>query len=220
MERRGWDSDFFGVRIAAADLRDEALAAAVAEARADGAECLYLFTPADRVDLIGDGVDAGARLVAVREHLRLDFPVSLEHDEDVKRADAADRPLVEKLAERLTPYSRFAADPRFPRENVTELYRLWARRCLDEGAVHLDPSAEGFVATRPRGDELSVDLVYVADGAGGRGVGARLLRAALAGSSASAAVVTASTGNVRALRLYQSVGFRTAAVEAVLHLWL
>jgi ribosomal protein S18 acetylase RimI-like enzyme len=101
------------------------------------------------------------------------------------------------------------------------MYRIWARRCLDEGVVAVsegDPA--GFVGARARCGEARVELVYVGEDAGGRGLGRALVRTALAAAACGRASVATQVGNVAALRLYESLGFRTRATRAILHLWL
>lgn len=221
MKRLDWDSEFFGIAIARADLDDD-LEAAVDDARAQGVDCLYLFAPSAPTDLVTRAVQRGARLVDLRLELELDLAEPPEADEESRVADpAADGAVVEVLAVRLSRFSRFAADPRFPPDRIAEMYRSWARRCLAEGVVVL-PAGQplGLVGARPGAERAAVDLVYVDPQASGRGLGGTLVGAALARLGTGHAVVATSAANLPAVRLYESLGFRSARLAAVLHLWL
>jgi dTDP-4-amino-4,6-dideoxy-D-galactose acyltransferase len=148
---------------------------------------------------------------AVREHR--------EADVDALRAIA-------RVSHRDT---RFYADPRFPEDRCDDLYDVWIRRSCEgwaqtvlvpnEGAapagyvsVHVDEAAE-------RG---SIGLIAVAPDARGRGVGATLVRGAVAwcdaGGLPQIAVVTQGR-NVSAQRLFQRCGFRTSTVGLWFHKW-
>jgi GNAT superfamily N-acetyltransferase len=213
-----WDTEFFGIRIARAEAGDS-LDPTAAAARDAGIECLYLTVREARPGALDAAIRAGALLTDLRLELERDAPPP-EAVEGVRVAAEADTGEVERLAAELSAYSRFNADPRFPAGRIAEMYRLWAHRCLAEGTVVLPAEgAGGMVGTRP-GDPASVDLVYVAPGAAGGGLGRRLVEAALAEVGGARATVATSAANIPAVRLYESLGFRAARLSAVLHLWL
>jgi ribosomal protein S18 acetylase RimI-like enzyme len=214
-----WDTDFFGVRIGRADLADETVAAAVDAARRERVECLYLAAPAERPDLVTEAARAGALLVDVRLELDAE-PGELAPQSGVRIAGAGDGELVEQLAAELSTHSRFRADPRFDEGRVAEMYRIWARRCLADGVAVLAEDGRGLVAASRSGDEARLDLVYVSPESSGRGLGAALAREVLRVLDAPRALVVTQAGNVPALRMYESLGFRARAAGALLHLWL
>jgi GNAT superfamily N-acetyltransferase len=214
-----WDSDFFGVSIARADVEVPELDSVLEQARSDGVELVYLTAPATRVEAVTAAVRRGARLVDVRTELDVS-ELAPAPDARARIATVADRDGVERDAVALSSRSRFANDPRIPVERVHEMYRIWARRCLDEGVVAVpDGPGSGLVGVIP-GAEAHVVLVFVDAGSAGRGLGRALLDSALAAAGATAAHVSTQAGNVPALRLFTGAGFRVRSVEAVLHLWL
>lgn len=214
-----WDSNFFGARIARATLDEVSLREAVAAARRDSVECLYLIIPGAALEDLSESVRAGAKLVDVRTELGgpLDSPGAC----GVRAATEADLQLLEGMAELLAESSRFRADAHFEAESVAEMYRIWVRRCMEEGVVVVpDEEVLGFVGARSFNEEAHIELVYVAPEARGAKMAHQLVAAAVEELGATRARVTTQAGNVAAQRLYQGLGFRTRSVEAVLHLWL
>ena len=213
-----WDTAFFGVQVGRAGV-EESLSEARAAAEAAGVECLYLERAAAHPAAIAEAVLAGALLVDLRLGLSLEgVPVGNGHARLVATGEA------ERLADsavRLSDFSRFRADPRFPPERVHELYRRWLGRCLEEGVVVVPPDGRsGFVGARVEDGVALVELVWVDPGAAGGGTGRALVAAALAHLEMPRARVVTQAGNVPAQRLYQSLGFRTDSCTAILHLWL
>jgi GNAT superfamily N-acetyltransferase len=213
-----WDSDFFGVRVGRAVVPEEPLETAVALAREQGVECLYVEVTGAEPRAIEEAVRSGAQLVDLRTTLDLAGPIELAPGNRARRASAADAPMLEELARELSAFSRFAVDQRIPKAKVEEMYDIWVRRCLDEGVVTVATAGSGFVGVRTFEDSTNVELVYVSPRAAGGGLGADLLAAALA--PAAAATVVTQAWNVPALRLYESLRFRTRSLTAILHLWL
>lgn len=214
-----WDSDFFGVEIARAD-PGEPVADEAASARAAGIDCLYVTVPGAAPAGIHAAVALGARLVDLRTELDRDGTAPAA-PAAVRRAGADDLAGLEAGAAELSAVSRFTADPRFARDRVAEMYRVWVRRALDEGTVVVPAGGErAFVAALPGDGETRLALVWVAPRSAGRGLGRTLVDAALAETGAGRATVATQAGNAAALRLYEAAGFRTRSVDAVLHLWL
>ena len=220
MDQLPWDSDFFGVRVGRAVIPDESLESALSDAREQDVECLYLELSGAPPDAIEEAVRAGARLVDLRTTLERAEPIDEAPGDRVRRATAADATLLEAMARELSAFSRFAADPRIPTAKVEEMYEIWVRRCLAEGVVTVGTDGSGMVGVRiPADGTLHVELVYVSPSAAGDGLGAELLVAALTNAEGGATVVT-QAWNVPALRLYESLRFRTRSLSAILHLWL
>ena len=214
-----WDSDFFGVSIARADIEVAELDSVLEEARSEGFDLVYLTAPGARVDAVTAAVRRGGRLVDIRAQLEAG-ELAPALDARARIATVADREGVERAAVALSSWSRFANDPRIPVERVREMYRIWARRCLEEGVVAVpDGQGSGLVGVIP-GAEAHILLVFVDAASAGRGLGRALLDSALAAAGATSARVSTQAGNVPALRLFEGAGFRVRSVEAVLHLWL
>jgi GNAT superfamily N-acetyltransferase len=213
-----WDSEFFGVRVGRAVVPEEPFESAVALAREQAVECLYVEVAGAAPGAIEEAVRSGAHLVDLRTTLELAGPIDLAPSGRVRRAAAADAPVLEEMARELAAFSRFAADQRIPKAKVEEMYEIWVRQCLDEGVVTVGTDEAGLVGVRTFDDSTHVELVYVSPAAAGSGLGADLLAAAIA--SATAATVVTQAWNVPALRLYESLRFRTRSLTAILHLWL
>jgi GNAT superfamily N-acetyltransferase len=212
-----WDTEFFGIAIGQSDLSDGALDEEMAEARSSDIACLYLTMPADRLDLAGDCIRAGACVVDVRTVLdRSPNAGPSLATPDVRFARPEDFPALAAYSADLSRESRFRADPRFPDAGIRGMYRLWIERCHAEGFVLvLSDGPSGFVGARIDGDALSIDLVYMAPEARGRGLAGQLVRAALQHAPGRRGVVATQAGNVGAQRLYQGLGFKTRSVQLV-----
>ena len=219
MDQLSWDSDFFGVHVGRAVIPTEPLESAVAAARERGVECLYLEVAGAAPDSIEEAVRAGAQLVDLRTTLELAGSIDLAPGNRARRATPADTTMLEGMARELAAFSRFAADPRIPKAKVEEMYEIWVRRCLAEGLVTVGTEGSGMVGVRTLSGSTHVELVYVSPSAAGDGLGADLIVAALADARDGALVVT-QAWNVPALRLYESLRFRTRSLSAILHLWL
>jgi GNAT superfamily N-acetyltransferase len=214
-----WDSEFFGVSIARANVTTETVELAVEEAAAQHVECLYLFLPVEQSLGLTDALRRGGRLVDVR--VELDLAGAMTLPEGIRLAGSSDISSLRPLARQLAGESRFSADPHFPGDAVREMYDIWLDRCLAEGMVLVpDRSLGGFVGARTIGDMVSVELVYVDPHHRGRGIAANLVRGAVAKAEAPRARVSTHASNIAAQRLYQSVGFRTSSMQAIVHLWL
>jgi ribosomal protein S18 acetylase RimI-like enzyme len=220
VERLSWDSEFFGTPIGRADLSRVGIGDVIRDARAGRFACVYLTVPGDRRDLVSASIRIGGRFVALREELAASLPLERAAATDARLAAAGDREVVQALARRLAPQSRFAADPRFGLERSASMYAAWADRCLDAGKVAMAAQNEGFVGVTTDDGRADVALVYVEASASGRGLAKTLIAKALDASAAGRARVVTDVSNLRALRVYQSLGFKPIAVDAVLHLWL
>jgi GNAT superfamily N-acetyltransferase len=214
-----WDSEFFGVPIARAEIADDTVAAAVDGARGLGVQCLYLVVPNAHPSSLEDAIRRGGRLVDLRLTLELEAPTAFPPA--VREATPDDVALLVPHARRLSSSSRFRADPRFSPEAVEEMYEIWLERCGRDGVVIVpNESLEGFVGTRKEQGVVSVDLVYVDPTSRGRGVAARLVQAAVAGAQGRRARVATQAWNLAAQRLYYGLGVRPRALDAIVHLWL
>jgi ribosomal protein S18 acetylase RimI-like enzyme len=219
---RSWDSTFFGVRVAEAQIHGDALDQAVADAARSRVECLYLFVDAAELMTIETAVRRGGRLVDLRVELAGRIEIEPGNDPPLtRRATQSDREVLLPQARELAIESRFWRDPRIPNQKVQEMYDIWLDRCLDEGVVTVpETRGTGFVGARKDRDSASIDLVYVDAASRGQGLGRALVLDAVDALGASDVSVVTQSGNVAAQRLYQSLGLRSRRAIAVLHLWL
>jgi GNAT superfamily N-acetyltransferase len=134
---------------------------------------------------------------------------------------AEDAERVAEFATALAPASRFAQDERFPPQRIEEMYRIWALNDLRDGEVFVDTAGErGLLALSKRPPGLAVDLLFVTAAARGTGLGGDLLETAIAEAEGSGLSVATDARNVRAVRFYESAGFRARSLDAILHVWL
>lgn len=159
-----------------------------------------------------------------------DVGVTLEHDlrEVSRAADAEVRVATSADVEQLActcggifRTSRYYGEPLFAEDRATELHRVWIRNChrgRADAVLTLVQSGEpvAFVTCAVDRDKLGdIALFGVGPAAQGHGVGARLLRAALAWFAERAERVHVKTQavNYRALRMYERGGFRQIRAE-------
>jgi dTDP-4-amino-4,6-dideoxy-D-galactose acyltransferase len=165
-------------------------------------------------------------------------------DPPVRAATAADLPRLLRLAAASHHDSRFYSDPHFARERCDALYAAWIERCCadPEGLVLVAddlppaPAAQagaggpaGYITVALQGTPDGqghrggqIGLFAVAAAAQGRGLGGRLIDAALAWlhqQGATTVSVVTQGRNVRAQRLYQRSGMLTRSVELWYHRW-
>lgn len=173
---------------------------------------------------------AESRALETTGYHLVDVGVTLDHDlrdvprvpdPDVRAATSAD---VEHLAATcggIFRTSRYYGEPLFAEDRAEELHRTWIRNCHRGRAdviLTLVQSGEpvAFVTCAVDRQRIGdIALFGVGPAAQGRGVGARLLRAALAWFAERAERVHVKTQaiNYRALRMYERGGFRQIRAE-------
>jgi hypothetical protein len=229
IEPLAWDSEFFGVPIARADLTGataDTLRAIDAEARAEGIACLYgSMDPTDGA--AADLVQAcGHRLVEVAITFeRQDIPFTPKPSPTrVRRGTVDDLPDLGPAIKTLAPWSRFAADPRFGHDAARRMHEAWmerAARDTDERALYIAYDDDGItgVATFVRTPVPRVDTKGVTK----RGTGtADALMVALfewAGAGPTEAGPCAAR-NIAPLRYFERCGFRVGRTRYLFHRWL
>lgn len=226
-----WDSEFWGLRIGrvAGDLLTAGRSRAIdAWAREREIDCLYFRARADDRSTLEVAPEAGFRLVDVR--LELARPVDgVGGAAAVRPHRSSDLPALRTIARTSHDNTRFFADPRFPDERCRDLYAAWIENSCagwaDEVLVaEHDGRAAGYLTCNLDGEggTVSIGLIGVAADQRERGLGSALLAGALAWASNRSAsvlsVVTQGT-NVRAQRLFQRAGFRTAGASLWFHKW-
>ncbi len=227
-----WDSTFFARRIASvanASLAPGEVVGVVDWCRAERIECLYVLTDADDVPAMQALEDAGGRIVDVR----MTFDRKLDADAgarptSVRRSTPADIPALRAIAGQSHANSRFYADAHFPRARCDELYATWVEKSCRGWADQVfvaehEGRPAGYLSCHVRdGERGEIGIVGVAADAQGHGLGRDLVASALRwlGEQGVPRVTVVTQGrNLVAQRLYESMGFRTAAVQCWHHLW-
>lgn len=228
-----WDSEFFGVRIGSVlpHRLDGATAAAVRAFREEERiDCLYFLADLGDGATIRTAEDLGFRMVDVRITLERRGPARSTEpaggDILIRPAEERDLPILTSLARENHADTRFYYDGRFPRERCDALYAAWiengVRGQADRVLVpEIDGQAAGYITCHREGPPR-IGLLGVGPAAQGRGIGGRLIRAALAwfaGERIERVSVVTQGRNVRAQRAYQREGFQTSAVEVWYHGW-
>jgi dTDP-4-amino-4,6-dideoxy-D-galactose acyltransferase len=226
-EPLAWDSEFFGFPVGRVADEDGDLAGSVRTADAEGVRCLYLLCGGgDRVALTA-AADLGFRLYDARVELdrRLDpdsAPSSSAHEARPEEAAS-----LEQIARRRMRGTRFWNDPHFDRERVADLYAAWLQRGLDTAPRRrtlVVGEAEGFIVCGfdASAGVGSIELIAVAEGSAGRGLGRELVAAAdgaFATAGMTKAIVVTQGQNLAAQRLYQRCGYRSSRFDLWLHRW-
>ena len=228
-----WDSEFFGFPIARVEGNPEAQEleelAIAAETR-----CAYYTCSCGKLDAIRAAEQAGFQLIDVR--VVLDAPLSVlsasaprstPPDCVIEVACEQDLGDLKEIAAGLSTYSRFTSDPRFGARQSGRLFDRWIELSLEgRAAVFLvarrDGRTLGFMTCRVDGGVAAFELVGVREEATGAGVGSALTSQAALSLQALGqdAVQVATQGrNRRALRFYESLGFRTRDISLVYHRW-
>jgi hypothetical protein len=224
-----WDSRFFGVPVARADLNGataDMLRAIDAEARAERIACLYgSLDPTD---------EAAAHLVQTFGHRLVEVALTFDRPAmpftpkpsptKVRRGTLADLPALEPAIKTLAPWSRFAADPRFGPDAARRMHEAWmerAARDADERALYIAYDDDGItgVATFVRSPVPRVDTKGVTKL--GTGAADALMVALFdwAGGGATEAGPCAAR-NVAPLRYLERCGLRVCRTRYLFHRWL
>jgi dTDP-4-amino-4,6-dideoxy-D-galactose acyltransferase len=229
-----WDTEFWGVpvgRVVAGEVGPE-----VDEwASAKGIACMYFLVASGVPEAARAAEERGFKLVDVR--VELDRPTAGDETVAVRAAHADDVEQLRTLAGSVhRGETRFYADPGFPDERCDELYALWIERSVEGWADEVFVAEAELVADSHKVEVVgyvschadepsgrgSIGLIGVGEAARGRGLGAALVKAAVAWSRErglhTTSVVTQGR-NVQAQRLFQRCGFRTAAVDLWFHKW-
>lgn len=230
-----WDTAFWGCRIAKLNrqnLDEPTLAKLESWCAADETRCLYFLADGTSAETLHWAQTGGFRFVDLRIELekKLEAPLSPSTpSHPIRRATSDDRMALQRLARVAHSDTRFFKDLGFARSKCEDLYATWIERDLNQSVIMVSPSGDrtneinGYVSyqidSQGRG-QIGLLAVAVADQ--GRGLGKALMSAACRCLSTNDVtdlrVVTQGT-NVAALRLYESLGFRTRDAKVWFHRW-
>lgn len=225
-----WDSAFFGRRmgvLAGDRVSAEGVARALAAAAADGYEYLLCRLPAGDAGAIRALERAGFYLVDVGVTWGTDPARYLEGADSIgtettRLAVEADLNWLQRDAVRLFRQSRFYHDPFFSTADADRLHAAWIANSVRgeaADAVWVVPD-EGFVTCKIARDGTGhVVLIGVREEAQGRGVGRRLMTAAVrwfAAAGASRVLVKTQVKNLGAMNFYRRLGFDLHASDLTL----
>lgn len=234
-EVRPWDSGFFGRRLAQVTGHQATapdLEAAIEQARAASVECLYFLADAADRDTVRAAEATGFSLVDVRltlERIVANGGAASTPDAAIRPARLEDLPLLSALARTSHRNTRFHIDPHFDPQRSDEMYVVWIERSVRgelADAVFVadaDGAARGYITVSGGDAASSIGLVAVEAAYRGRGLGDRLLRAAVQWTAARGlgrvSVVTQGR-SAPSIRFYERAGFTTSLVQFWYHRWL
>ncbi|AOF01708.1 TDP-D-fucosamine acetyltransferase [Serratia surfactantfaciens] len=221
-----WESDFF--QLDSAKLHFDSSAAPVAEADLDAYTLVQAKIPADRLKWADALSTLGFRLVEGEVDLAMNVaPENTTVDAvAVRLAVPEDIPSLRAVAGEVFAASRFRA-PWYDRADSGRFYAAWIEKAVlgtfDHQCLMVlnnQGQPEGFVSLRDiGGQDMRIGLLAAFPGASGRGIGTRLMAAAIAESRRQGMQrlrVATQISNIAALRLYQRQG---AVIESTAY-WL
>lgn len=231
-----WDSDFFGVSIATLHTRrvtEDVLRFALDRSRKARVDCLYYLCDCHDPESVRLAERNGFHFVDIRltfesDLSRLAARPRLAPGVVLRPARPSDIPALQAIAAKTYIDSRYFFDRRFSREDCERFYANWVRKACRGYADLVVVAARSrevlgyIIATRRTPATASIDLVSVAPGAEGSGLGKALVHAvqrwALSKGASEVTVVTQGR-NYAAQRLYQAAGFKTQRLELWYHKW-
>ncbi|WP_148876111.1 dTDP-4-amino-4,6-dideoxy-D-galactose acyltransferase [Serratia marcescens] len=229
IEPLSWESEFFALDSAKLSLSPSA--PALAEADLATYALVQAKIPAQQLALADGLAELGFRLVEGEVDLVLaleDGPADGSGDgaEASRLATEADIPALRTAAAQAFTVSRFRA-PWYQPDDSGRFYALWIEKAIlgtfdHQCLLALDEQGrpEGFVSLRHLGGgEMRIGLLAAFPGASGRGIGSRLMAAAIAECRRQGMQrlrVATQISNIAALRLYQRQG---AVIESTAY-WL
>jgi dTDP-4-amino-4,6-dideoxy-D-galactose acyltransferase len=231
-----WDSNFFGKKIARANvekLTENSLHSLLSESIKSEVDCLYLLLNAADKSKVKLAEMNGFHLVDIRVTLARSIEPELSPwvspSSAIRLAKADDIINLRSIAAANHKDSRFYSDGNFPAELCDELYATWIEKSCNGYAdavlvADRGEGAIGYTSCHIRENGVgNIGLVGISDKCQGQGLGKLLLAEALswfAANGVKKVEVITQGKNIGAQRLYQKCSFMTAAMELWFHKWL
>lgn len=214
IEPLGWESEFF--HLTSGKLQFDDAAPLVNEAELAAFALLQAKIPAQRLDLADALAGLGFRLVEGEVDLSLMIGMKSDSLSAVRIAQAEDIPLLRTVAAGVFAASRFR-QPWYRQQDSGRFYATWIEKAVLGTFDHQcllvlgnDGQPEGFISLRDIGQqEARIGLLAVFPDAQGKGVGSRLMAAAIAWCQQQRLQrlrIATQIANLAALRLYQRHG--------------
>ncbi|MFN2995973.1 dTDP-4-amino-4,6-dideoxy-D-galactose acyltransferase [Serratia plymuthica] len=227
IEPLAWETEFFALN--SAKLNFSSAAPVLAEADLAAYELVQAKIPAHQTAWADGLTRLGFQLVEGEVDLVLNIGTGCASSQRVlpqaiRPAVPADIPALRAAAAKVFTASRFRA-PWYSVHDSGRFYAMWIEKAVlgtfdHQCLLALDEAGqpEGFVSLRDiGGQEARIGLLAAFPGATGKGIGSRLMAAAMAECRSQQRLrVATQFGNIAALRLYQRQG---AAIESTSY-WL
>ncbi|MSO74203.1 MAG: GNAT family N-acetyltransferase [Alphaproteobacteria bacterium] len=200
----------------------------LARAKADGATLITARVPAPEASTIDVLERAGFRRIEtlITFERALTDVEPLDTDDSVRLARPGDFDACVEIGRSAFHTDRFHADTRIPKQAADGLKASWVANDLggraDASFVALaDGGPAGFSLCLKRGSVAVIDLIAVAEGQRGRGLGAALVAASLAHCRKSARIMQVGTqaSNAASIALYRRLGFAPIGEAGTFH-WM
>jgi len=234
-----WDTDFFGFRIARADVPalDERIIKAISNwCERQRIECLYFIARAEDRQTIRQAERNGFRLVEIRLNMERslqewnpDTRPRAAGDVLIRPARPGDVPVCQDIARTSYVDSRYYFDEHFPEEKWQAYYAAWVKKSLEGGAelalvAEKDHEVVGYITgvLAKEKPEAQYELTGVRDTAREAGVGQELFRAGLdwfVRHKIEYVWLATQGRNVPTQRMVQRNGFITRSCQLYYHKW-
>jgi dTDP-4-amino-4,6-dideoxy-D-galactose acyltransferase len=232
-----WDSNFFGCRIARADvctLDAQGVQEVLSWCAVHSIDCLYLLTGADDPQTVHLLEENGFQFVDIRLTLECTvkevahFPEDVQPHWSIRCAREEDIPVLRAIARVSHRNSRFYFDIHFPVQMADALYETWIERSCNGYAnvvwvAEFQGKAVGYLSCHLLDDSCGqIGLFGVDEVWQGYGIGRGLLRRSLKwfrDQNVSRVSVVTQGRNVKAQRLYARHGFLLRSVQLWYHRW-
>jgi len=228
-----WDSSFFACRIARVNghrLDEARLTEALAWCKTNRIDCLYFLADSDDAQTSALAESNGFLQTDVRLTLERTLTGSaamVAPGDKVRLARLEDLDALKAIARTGHRDTRFYFDLHFERAKCDLLYETWIEKSFAgfaQAVLVAEVNAEpvGYITCSSQGAESQIGLLGVAEKCHGMGFGKQLVESFLAWSveqGAARATVVTQGRNVSAQRLYQRMGFHTAAFQLWYHHW-
>jgi ribosomal protein S18 acetylase RimI-like enzyme len=218
-----FESDILGIPTARLDLGDatghadalnSALQREVASFQDDGLMLVSCRIPSTS-PATGVLEANGFRQIEELVQLRQDLPSEHRTPDVVRFAETRDRDVCVSLSSAAFSFDRFHADPLIANKGADDLKARWVANAFDGRADKIfvadqGGGADGFLLCMRRDGTAVIDLIAVAEGEQGKGLGKALACAGLAHYSdagAEAMIVGTQATNLSSLAMYQALGF-------------
>lgn len=230
-----WDSNFFEINIAKITspiLEREALSEILSELKDNGIKLVYwpsaIEVSSNIITPLG-GILADTKTTFTTHFTPSDYKqrisdINIEPFHDSMSIDS-----IERLAIQSGEYSRFAVDPKFPREKFISLYKSWAKRSLDKSiasevlVIREGEKTVGFVTLGEKNNRGDIGLIAIDSAFRGRKYGEKLVSASqrwFAYNGFKSGQVVTQGNNLPACNLYKKCGYEINRIEYFYHFWL
>jgi ribosomal protein S18 acetylase RimI-like enzyme len=152
------------------------------------------------------------------------IPIEAGMSAGISVAEASDARAAIEIGRKVFSFDRYHADPKIPKSVADEIKARWVGNGISGRSdvaliTQTDGVVTGFNLCMRRGGDAVIDLIGVADGYQGMGIGKNLVEGALAHYAGRASVMWVGTPetNLASIALYRQTGFLLHDVAETWH---